>query len=348
MRRRRERHAPPLERRRGLAAHGPPDEPDGDQLGAAVRRAARLGAADGRRAQRAWSSAIPRFRQRVVESRLPLRRPHWQEDPDFALARHMHRRGAAGAGRRGGAEGARGRPRRRRRWTAASRCGTCTWSTGPATGCAVIVRMHHCIADGIALARVMLSLTDTAPRRAGGAPARERGERARRRRRAGAAASIRRRRWRPLGRRSRRPGVRRRERQAGPAADREGAETLAHPAPRARARRRARAPTRGRWRSCVLHARATRASALKGEPGATRSVAWSRPLSLERVKAIAHAQGATVNDVLLAAVSGALRDYLQARGEEPRGDPHAGARQPARRSSSRSRASWATASGSCS
>jgi WS/DGAT/MGAT family acyltransferase len=41
-------------------------------------------------------------------------------------------------------------------------------------------------------------------------------------------------------------------------------------------------------------------------------------MDLAGVKAIAHAQGATVNDVLLAAVSGALRRHLQGRGEEPR------------------------------
>ena len=34
---------------------------------------------------------------------------------------------------------------------------------GYGEGAAVYVRMHHCIADGIALARVMLSLTDAAP-----------------------------------------------------------------------------------------------------------------------------------------------------------------------------------------
>lgn len=32
---------------------------------------------------------------------------------------------------------------------------------GYGRGCAVLFRIHHCIADGIALARVMLSLTDT-------------------------------------------------------------------------------------------------------------------------------------------------------------------------------------------
>ena len=41
-----------------------------------------------------------------------------------------------------------------------------------------IVRMHHCIADGIALARVMLSLTDPAPT-AGPEPAFDRCARAR-------------------------------------------------------------------------------------------------------------------------------------------------------------------------
>jgi WS/DGAT/MGAT family acyltransferase len=56
------------------------------------------------------------------------------------------------------------------------------------------------------------------------------------------------------------------------------------------------------------------ATALKGDPGISRRVAWGKPLSLERIKRIAHARGATVNDVLLAAVSGALRHYLQEHG----------------------------------
>jgi WS/DGAT/MGAT family acyltransferase len=57
------------------------------------------------------------------------------------------------------------------------------------------------------------------------------------------------------------------------------------------------------------------ATAIKGDPGISRRVAWSRPLSLARVKRTAYAHDATVNDVLLAALSGALRHYLQDRGE---------------------------------
>jgi WS/DGAT/MGAT family acyltransferase len=54
-------------------------------------------------------------------------------------------------------------------------------------------------------------------------------------------------------------------------------------------------------------------TALKGELGVARRVAWSEPLSLDDVKRIAHANGATVNDVLVAAMTGALRQYLQRR-----------------------------------
>ena len=32
----------------------------------------------------------PRFHQRVVQSRLPLRLPRWEDDPDFALEHHVH------------------------------------------------------------------------------------------------------------------------------------------------------------------------------------------------------------------------------------------------------------------
>ena len=42
--------------------------------------------------QRRLVERYPKFHQRVVESRLPLRPPNWEEDPDFALEHHMHHR----------------------------------------------------------------------------------------------------------------------------------------------------------------------------------------------------------------------------------------------------------------
>ncbi|MGP0101849.1 MAG: wax ester/triacylglycerol synthase family O-acyltransferase [Solirubrobacteraceae bacterium] len=225
----------------------------------------------------------PRFHQRVAEGRVALDGPHWREDPDFDLARHMHRRGlpAPGdeqalrdlAGDLAAMSLDRGKP---------------LWDMylidGPGGGCAVIVRMHHCIADGIALAQVMLSLTDTAPE---------------------AEADVV-----PNGRD---PHGRDPHGRSWPLAlFEEGLRTLAHPrhavdALFADAQALAK----------LVFTPRDAPSVLKRDAGAARSVSWSRPLSLQRVKAIAHAQGATVNDVLLAAVSGALRGYLADRGEEP-------------------------------
>ncbi len=49
-----------------------------------------------------------------------------------------------------------------------------------------------------------------------------------------------------------------------------------------------------------------------GTAGDTKGVAWSEPVSLAKVKAVAKANNCTVNDVLVASVAGALHDYLTA------------------------------------
>ena len=52
-----------------------------------------------------------------------------------------------------------------------------------------------------------------------------------------------------------------------------------------------------------------------GTPGVAKAMAWSRPLPLTSIKAVGRAQGATINDVLLAAVAGGLRRYLAIHGD---------------------------------
>lgn len=54
---------------------------------------------------------------------------------------------------------------------------------------------------------------------------------------------------------------------------------------------------------------------LRGRLGVRKRVAWAPPLPLEEVKAIARAFDATVNDVLMASMAGALRSYMIERGE---------------------------------
>lgn len=51
-----------------------------------------------------------------------------------------------------------------------------------------------------------------------------------------------------------------------------------------------------------------------GKAGGEKSVAWSEPMSLPAIKAVARANRCTVNDVLVATVAGTLHDYLKAHG----------------------------------
>jgi diacylglycerol O-acyltransferase len=53
-----------------------------------------------------------------------------------------------------------------------------------------------------------------------------------------------------------------------------------------------------------------------GRPGAVKSVAWSTPIPIAPIKAAARRRGATLNDVLVGALAGALKAYLAGRGDE--------------------------------
>jgi diacylglycerol O-acyltransferase / wax synthase len=57
------------------------------------------------------------------------------------------------------------------------------------------------------------------------------------------------------------------------------------------------------------------ATSLKGHPSGSKVVAWCEPLPLNDVKAAGRALDCSVNDVLLACAAGAIREYLKTRGE---------------------------------
>jgi WS/DGAT/MGAT family acyltransferase len=54
----------------------------------------------------------------------------------------------------------------------------------------------------------------------------------------------------------------------------------------------------------------------KGKPGTSKKVSWTDPLPLAEVKTIGKALDASVNDVLLSCVAGALRGYLADKGDD--------------------------------
>lgn len=193
---------------------------------------------------------IRRFRQRVA---YPQGKPRWEDDPHFDLAAHLTpitlAEPADQQALQAFVSGLMSVPLDAERPL---------WHMylveNYGAGSALLVRIHHAIADGIALVQVLLSLTDTAPT----APARP------------PAASPARARPAWL-------------RQLGGVFSATVRLLLLQPD----------APTR-----------------LKDPLGVPKRAAWSPPLPLQEVKQIGRRLGATVNDVLVTTVAGALRRYF--------------------------------------
>ena len=57
-------------------------------------------------------------------------------------------------------------------------------------------------------------------------------------------------------------------------------------------------------------------TSLRGKCGIAKNGTWSAPIPLQEVKSLGRELGGTVNDVMLAAVAGGLRRYLEANGEK--------------------------------
>jgi len=54
---------------------------------------------------------------------------------------------------------------------------------------------------------------------------------------------------------------------------------------------------------------------LKGTPGTAKRVAWCQPIPLDEVRAVSKALHCSINDVLLSCVAGAIGQYLRAQGD---------------------------------
>jgi WS/DGAT/MGAT family acyltransferase len=230
---------------------------------------------------------FPRFHQRVEEPPLGIGPPAFADDPDFDLDLHIHRIALPAPGDRAALQELAGdlvvRPLDRARplWEAYV-------IEGYGEGTALLVRMHHCIADGIALARVLLSLTDERPDVAL-AP--------------GEQAPVHR------GLLDTLTGPARLGLHALGAALREGRALVADPLGEGRSLVRTSLDD-ARSLARILLKGGEHDHVLRGRPGVARRVAWTDPVPLDLVKAIGREHGATVNDVVLAAITGALHRYL--------------------------------------
>lgn len=226
-----------------------------------------------------------RFRQRV---RYINGTPHWEIDPHFNLDRHVTRSALPGA-----AAQSELKDRVSELMSEPLDRFKPLWHMDVIEdylgGSAIIVRLHHCIGDGIALVQVLLSLTDEHFD-----PSRFPDDETRPSRTSGMIDSL-------------RNGVHTAASLGGRLIT-EGTKSVFKPS---HGLRRAKQSLRvGAALSKFLFLPTDSDTILSGPLEVAQKATWSGPLDLTTVKRIGDAIDAKVNDVLLGAVAGALRHYL--------------------------------------
>jgi len=230
---------------------------------------------------------VPRATQKVVPAPGFGARPYWVDDPDFDLGRHLQERWLAAPGDRGQLDELYGElataplPRDRSPWAM-------TLVHGLKDGRqAVVLQVHHAIADGLAALHTFVAATTEEPGEAVPLSPAPIGTGASRARLAARAAGDAVRTWRGL------PGLLRSSAEA-----------------RARAKAFRHHPDIPR----LVEADRTPLNVI----GDGRRVCASSNLDLATVRAISKATGTTVNGVLHAVLAGALRDELESLGADVR------------------------------
>jgi WS/DGAT/MGAT family acyltransferase len=232
-----------------------------------------------------------RFRQRLVVPRQPWRKPYWEDASNIDLDYHLKEVTLPPPGNHAALQ---------------ELLGTLAitpldpshplWQVHLVEpcdrGCAHIWRVHHSLADGVALAHVVLSMTDgeaedpvsAAQQTPDGAG--------------------------PVRVKTRRQAARR---LAGRGLD--AIAGLVSPTELLQSGVDAATDL-----SDLLLSPADTPTVLRGAPSVVKRVAWSDPIPLDEIKTVGRRLGGTVNDILLTATAGALRDYLLTRETADHGD----------------------------
>ncbi len=235
--------------------------------------------------------AYPRFRQKVLDTTAGA---WWETDEDFDLDWHI--RLTALPGKAGKKELER---------LTSQLASTPLDKTKPLWqfhliekyhgGSALISRIHHCYADGIALVQVLLSLTDTTRDAKKGSDLdkawlKSDGENVKKR-----------------------IGTVDRAMKMGANMWEKGLDLYRDPSLAAVIAKEG--GEIARELAVALSLPDDPPTILRGRLGVSKRVAWAEPLDLDEVKAVGRAYDCTVNDVLMASAAGALRSYMIERGE---------------------------------
>ena len=260
-------------------------------------------------AQTRFVDRYPVFSQRPVSSLVPVGLPYWEYDPDFSLDRHMFPVTLEAPGDdatlQRHVEDCVHRPfdRRHPLWEV-------QLIDGYGSGAVVFFRIHHSLADGIALTRVLLSLTDGEAGVEDETPANVPADSM-----VGSLTST--------GVNLARQGVSQALRLTTP---RGMAETVGQGA-------RATGVVRD------LLTIDNPPNVLAGTPGIRKRIVWTRAVPLRPLKHVGKLAGATLNDVLMSAVAGALYRYQVERQATPgRPGHHGPGQRPAARQAAAARA----------
>lgn len=244
--------------------------------------------------------AFPRFRQKAIDT---ARGCWWEEDTHFELSSHVRHTALPGQA-----------DKRELEELVSELASTPLDQTKPlwqfhlvdnyVDGPVVISRIHHCYADGIALVQVMLSLTEDSAEKSERLVEQEQWKQRRE-----AESNIFRRLTAPA-------------KQGIDAVQHLGQKVIDEAVSLVKKPHLASEYAEGAGELMSELATAMLLeddppSRFKGELGVRKNVAWAEPLDLEEVKAVGKALGCTVNDVLIATMTGALHHYLRDQGDDP-------------------------------
>ncbi len=236
--------------------------------------------------------SYPRFRQKVLDTPTGA---FWQDDQDFDIDWHIRLTALPGKGAKKELE----------RLTS-QMASTPLDKTKPlwqfhlvekfGGGSALITRIHHCYADGMALVQVILSMTEV------GGDSQRKAALAKRWLKKAEHAPV-----------AKRVGAIDRYMQLGGKLVEKGMDFYRDPT--LAAMLASEGVDIAREVGMALALPDDPETVLKGRLGVSKRVAWAEKLQLDEVKSVSRALGCTVNDLLLASATGALRSYMLERGE---------------------------------
>ncbi len=229
-----------------------------------------------------------RFKMRVKEPLLGIGTPKWEPDPHFSLDSHIHRIALPAPGGQKELQELVGDIMSQQLDFSKP-----LWQSylveGYGTGCAVITRIHHSVADGLALVQVLLSMTE------------------------GGEAEAHRSKRKPKGL----VNTVARTVSGAESLLYEGIETVSDPGRVLDVAKLGVSGTQALGK-LVLTLPDSK-NLFRGQCGVPKHAAWSSPVDLQDVKLVSKAFDSTINDILISCLAGGLRRYIEGRNQPTKG-----------------------------